>query len=57
MGIRSTAESDKAAKGRIRGGGGAAPGGQDPPLLFWRTPKLHKEGKKRCSHACENATF
>ena len=35
--------------------GGGGPGGQDPP--FWVTPKLHKEGKKRCAHARENAAF
>ena len=34
---------------------GADPGGPPPP--FWGTPKLHKEGKKRCAHACENAPF
>ena len=28
------------------GRGGGSPGGQDPPPPpFWRTPKLHKEGK------------
>ena len=34
-------------QGRIQEGGGGGPGGQDPP--FWGTPKLHKEGKKRCT--------
>ena len=28
-----------------------------PPLHFWRTPKLHKEGKKRCMCGNENAAF
>ena len=34
------------------GGGGGAPGGQDPPPPpFWRTSKLHKEGKNAaCMH-------
>ena len=39
-------------------GPGADPGGgdpHDPPLLG--TPKLHKEGKKRCACACEYTTF
>ena len=37
--------------------GGGGPGVQDPPPPFRGTPKLHKEGKKRCARAPENATF
>ena len=41
-------------RGRSRGGGGGS-WGSGPP--FWGTPKLHKEGKKCCAHACENVAF
>ena len=39
-------------KAQPAGADPGGPGGQDtPPPPFWGTPKLHKEGKKRCAHA------
>ena len=44
----------------VRGGssgGGGVLGVLTPPPPFWGTPKLHKEGKKRCTLERENAAF
>ena len=42
----------QARTGQIQAGGWGGPG-----TPFCGTPKLHKEGKKRCAHVRENATF
>ena len=43
-------------QGRIQEGGGGS-GDQDPPPPFRGIPKLHKEGKKRCTFVHESAEF